>query len=27
MWQPKTSFEEMVRIMVENDLRLLSNGR
>jgi len=26
-WQPKTSFEEMVRIMVENDLRLLSNGR
>jgi GDPmannose 4,6-dehydratase len=25
-WKPKTSFDDLVRIMVENDLNILSNG-
>jgi GDPmannose 4,6-dehydratase len=25
-WSPKTSFKELVRIMVENDVNLLKNG-
>ena len=24
-WKPKTSFEEMVRIMVENDIEIIRN--
>ena len=25
-WEPKTSFKDLVRIMVENDIKILSNG-